>query len=108
MHRAVTADQHHTRAFGAALQQFARAAHVVGQREHRVGRARRQPLPQRIGEATRPPSGRARIQQNQRGYFFRPYLPTSVALPIAFAFTMNPTSDALAPSGISSLSTFSA
>ena len=38
----------------------------------------------------------------------RPYIPVSVALPIAFAFTMNPTSEAWGSFGTSSVGTLSA
>ena len=54
------------------------------------------------------PSAFAGVQGDGPRYFVRPYLPVRVALPIALALTMKPASDAVAPFGRSSFSTFSA
>ena len=44
----------------------------------------------------------------RRHFFVRPYMPVTEALAMAFAFTMKPTSDAVAPFGTSIFSTLSA
>ncbi len=51
----------------------------------------------------------SRGKRTRNVYFAaRPYLAVSDALPIVFALTRKPTSDAVAPNGTSSLSTFNA
>src|SRR5690606_3311451 len=108
-----------------------RRSEAFVKRRARPLRAKRGHAPFAAGEARRNPTemrrkncpeklriGRARAPgERPRDYGFfeaaaasslRPYLAVSVALPSALALTMKPTSDAVAPIGTSSLSTFSA